>query len=98
MHGNDQMRPNHTGGTIEAKGKTVADEQIRTTIRNGVVVGCKSLLIRSNPDKNAAIVTVISAGSEVTIDKEHSTEEFYKVCNKAGVKGFCMKRYIRIRP
>lgn len=95
MRDNDQSR---FGTTPEGKTRTFTDGRPNISSKNGIVIGCKSLLIREKPDKNAGIVTVISAGSEVTINKEHSTDQFYKVRNNAGIEGFCMRRYIRIRP
>lgn len=63
----------------------------------GVVTGCSSLLIREKPDKNAGIVTAVPTGTELMVDRANSTPEFYKVCNAAGIEGFCMKRYVKLR-
>jgi len=36
--------------------------------------------------------------TELMIDENESTEEFYKVFTIAGIEGFCMKKFIAIRP
>lgn len=63
----------------------------------GVVVECAKLNVRVQPNSHASIVCVIPQGSEVTIDKAESTEEFYKVCTAAGAEGFCMKEFIELK-
>ena len=63
----------------------------------GVVIDCAKLNIRKQPNKDAVVVTVIPVNSEVIIDLENSTEDFYKVCSVIGIEGYCMKQYIEIR-
>lgn len=63
----------------------------------GVVTDCKMLNVRAKADGNADIVAIIPAGTELMIDRKNSTSEFYKVCNAAGIEGFCMKKYIKIK-
>lgn len=63
----------------------------------GIVTDCMNLNIRKAPDPDAGILCQITCLSEVLVDKAGSTDDFYKVCTAAGVDGFCMKRYIRIR-
>ena len=68
----------------------------------GVVAGCKMLNIRKLPAADAAIVAIIPADSEVMVDDSAMEAvpklPFYKICTASGIEGFCMKRYIRIRP
>ena len=63
----------------------------------GIVAGCTSLNVRTMPNVTSAIAAILSAGSEVMIDTAHSTTDFYKVCNAAGIEGYCMKQYITVR-
>lgn len=60
----------------------------------GVVVNCRKLNVRTEPDKNSEAICTIDAGAEVIIDEAESTEEFYKVYTETGVEGFCMREYI----
>lgn len=62
----------------------------------GVVVDCGKLNIRNNPTSDAKVVATVPAGTEIVINEEESTDEFYKVCTAVGVEGFCMRRFIDI--
>ena len=64
----------------------------------GIVIDCKNLNIREQPDGDADILGTIPADSEVLIDESDSTSEFYKVCAASGLEGFCMKMYIAVQP
>ncbi len=64
----------------------------------GIVIDCKNLNIREQPDGDADILGTIPADSEVLIDESDSTSEFYKVCAASGLEGFCMKKYIAVQP
>lgn len=63
----------------------------------GIVSGCVKLNVRKNPHTNAEVLCVIDENSEVVIDEENSTHEFYKICTEAGVEGFCMKKFINVK-
>lgn len=65
-------------------------------VATGKVVGCTKLNVRRAPSQNATIVCEIPRNIEVTIDEAKSTDEWYHVFVKAGVKGYCMKKYIAI--
>lgn len=60
----------------------------------GVVSECAKLNIRKEPNKDAAIVTVLDIATEVLVDESKSTEDFYKIVTGAGVEGYCMKKFI----
>lgn len=64
----------------------------------GIVIDCKNLNIREQPDGDADILGTIPADSKVLIDESDSTSEFYKVCAASGLEGFCMKKYIAVQP
>lgn len=64
----------------------------------GVVVNCQKLRVRSEASAEADnTIAVLDALSEVTVDEDASTEDFYKVCTAAGMEGFCMKKFIALR-
>lgn len=63
---------------------------------DGVVSGVNKLNVRKEPSTDAEVVCVIPVNTEVLIDLEESTEDFYKVCTSAGIEGFCMKAYISV--
>lgn len=62
----------------------------------GVVTNCALLNVRKNPAIDAAVIATIARDSEVEIDENESTEDFYKVCTATGVEGYCMKPYIEV--
>lgn len=61
----------------------------------GTVINCKMLRVRSAGTTSANIVCVIPADSEVIIDVNHSTDDFYKVTTSSGADGYCMKEFIK---
>ena len=68
-----------------------------TPAKIGVVTGCVKLNVRKKPDVKADVVCEIVCLSEVVVDEEASTSEFYKVYTVSGVDGFCMKKFITIK-
>ena len=60
----------------------------------GFVIDCAKLNVRSEPYIDSDIVCVIPGSTEVEVDEENSTDDFYKICTYSGVEGFCMKKYI----
>lgn len=79
--------------TQKSRSKTIGEKN--ATI--GIVTDCLWLNLRDAPEPDAAVVTVIPALSEVSVDLDASTEHFYKVYTTAGIEGFCMKKYITLR-
>ena len=73
------------------------DPEPEKTPTIGVVTGCAKLNVRENASLEADVVCEILANTEVMIDEENSTNDFYKVCTCAGVEGFCMKKFITIK-
>lgn len=63
----------------------------------GIVINCNNLNIRKHPDLNSDIICAIKCSTEVMIDDNESTEDFYKICTVSGIEGFCMKQYIEVR-
>ena len=60
------------------------------------LVSCKMLNVREAPDVEADVITVLHKDSEVMIDVDASTDEFYSVCTESGIEGFCMKEFINV--
>lgn len=61
-------------------------------IGSGIVTDCLYLNVRKLPDINADVAVVIDAPTQVCVDLDASTEDFYKVRTSDGVEGFCMRR------
>lgn len=63
----------------------------------GTVTNCTRLNVRVAPNPNATVVCVLDANSELEIDYDNSTAEWYSVCTAAGIKGYCMRKFITPR-
>lgn len=58
---------------------------------------CLRLHIHSEPDLESEIVCKVRYLTEVAIDLENSTCEFYKVYTATGAEGFCEKDFVTIK-
>lgn len=58
----------------------------------GVVANCTKLNVRKKPFADATVVKIIDKGTEVKIDTDKSTDDFYKI-----KEGFVMKKFITIK-
>lgn len=63
----------------------------------GVVTDCLHLAVYEFPDQDSEIATIITALTEVMVDMNASTDDFYKICIAAGIQGYCKKKYIALR-
>lgn len=59
-----------------------------------VVANCELLTVYEEPNETSEIVMEIPIGAEVMIDLTTSTDTFYKICNAAGIEGYCKKQFI----
>lgn len=83
-----------TTDPIEAP-EVVEEPEVKTVY--GYVDKCEKLNIRKRPSKNAEVVCVAPAKSEVMIDTDKSTNDWFSVRTAAGIDGFCMKNFITIK-
>lgn len=87
---------------VEENTKTV--ENVEITTENvvedknliGIVVDCKLLNVRSKPEPDAEVLTIIPEESLVTIIDSHTSLDFYEILI-GDLKGFCMKKFIKIK-
>lgn len=63
----------------------------------GVVIGCAKLNVRTKPSVTSDVVCVLDAMSELEVDVEKSTNEWFHVCTATGVEGYCMRRFVEAR-
>ena len=63
---------------------------------SGKIIDCDFLNVREQASVDANVVCLIGKDDEVMINKNESTEDFYKVCTATGIEGYCMKRFIAI--
>ena len=103
MNYNNYSKPNKNNRqnpTIrEPIDKTVPNEErVEPKFVEGVVTNCIALSIRENPSMDADVIYVADAGCKVTIDLEHSTDEWHRVVKifDEEVYGFCMKDFVTL--
>lgn len=74
----------------------LATETVEQTTPVFGLVNCALLNVREEPDAESEILAVLKKDSEVMIDFDESTEDFYSICNEAGIEGYCMKQFIEV--
>ena len=74
----------------------VTDPIVENPCKIGRVIGCSKLNVRSAPKPRAMVICEISCDTEVKIDEDASTIDFYKICTASGIEGYCVKTYICI--
>lgn len=62
----------------------------------GVVVDCKKLRLRKEPNLEGEILVLLNNGDSVTVDLDNSTEEWIKVSTENNIDGYCMRKFILI--
>lgn len=73
------------------------EEEIPEVATATGVVTAGLLNVRADADSAAEVLGVIKKDSEVMIDLDESTDEFYSVCTESGLYGFCMKEFIEVK-
>lgn len=64
----------------------------------GVVANCVKLNVRDNPRADADVVCVLNVNSEMEIDMNKSTSEWFRISTAAGVDGYCMRKFVKVNP
>lgn len=75
-----------------------APPQPAPKVVTGVVDNCARLNVRDTPNLKGKVLKVIEKDEKVTINEAASINDWYKVTLKDGVKGFCMKKFIKLKP
>lgn len=82
---------------VEEVEDEVVDEPVDDKpIIRGVVVDCSRLNVRETPALDGVILTQIARSTEVIIEEDESTDEFYKVCLATGLEGYCVKQFVKM--
>lgn len=63
----------------------------------GHVSGCGKLNIRNKPNTSGDVLYEAVLKSELVIDLDKSTTDWYYVCTPAGVEGYCMKKFVTLK-
>ena len=81
--------------TVENSSKETTEEDIVLEVL-GVVTGCNLLNVRSQPEADSDVITVIPIDSVITISDVNASQDFYKVL-VGDLEGYCMKKFIKIK-
>lgn len=99
---NKMFEENEVVETIEEVVEEVTEitetiEEPEPVTELGKIVKCDRLRVRKEPNANAPVIKELAKGTEVMIDIEKSTEEFYSVATESGIEGFCMKKFVELQ-
>ena len=82
---------------VTPENETVVEKKKEVT---GIVVDCKKLNIRKAPKDGAEVVTIVDAGTKLTIcNIEKAIGDWYKVKidnGTSGFNGYCMKKFVKL--
>lgn len=82
-----------TAPEIELVEETVETVSLPKTVE-GVVTNCLKLNVRAEPSKDAEVICVLDAMSEVKIDVNKSTPDWFKITTAIGAEGYCMRKFV----
>lgn len=79
------------------KPSTDPEDEIKPVIAvEGTVIGCSRLNVRREPSKDSQAIYILDKGSKVSVVKEESTEDFYKI-HTMDIEGYCVKEFIDVK-
>lgn len=83
---------------VELPSVDLIEETVETValpkIVEGVVVNCGKLNVRLYPGLTAPVVGILDVMSELEINVDESTGEWFKVCTATGIEGYCMRKFV----
>ena len=100
---NDAMAPEikmvvenvETSATPVLMCETVDTVTLSETV-TGVVTNCAKLNVRAKPSIESDVVCVLDAMSEIEINITEFIDEWLSVCIAAGIKGYCMRKFVDV--
>lgn len=71
-------------------------EQLDSYVKG--IVRSKRLALRTSPDtsSNGNIISELNEKSDIMVNIDKSTDEFYMVVTSSRIEGYCMKKFIDI--
>ena len=68
----------------------------QNSVTFGRVINCSKLNVRQYPTLHADVLCCLDENTEIEIDEDKSTSEFYAICTPTGLEGFCLKKFVEI--
>ena len=62
----------------------------------GKISGFEKLYVRKEASKDSEPVGIVTDKDDLSIDVDHSTDDFYKVITSNGLEGYCVKEFVKI--
>lgn len=64
---------------------------------SGFVSNCSKLNVRMQPEADADVVCVLNSGTEIEINVNNSTDDWFSICTAAGIEGYCMRKFVNAK-
>ena len=78
------------------KPEIIIEDGIENNEIIGKIINFDKLYVRKDANKDSEPVGIVSKEDDLSIDKVHSTDEFYKVVTSNGLEGYCLKEFVKI--
>ena len=79
--------------TVALANEAVETVALPNTVK-GIVSHCAKLNVRENATVDSGIVCVLDAMSEIEIDVNKSTSNWFYIYSATGAEGYCMRQYV----
>lgn len=63
-------------------------------IFKGIIAGCVNTEILYEPKPYSEIKCLVNSLTDIIVDIDKSTEEYYFICTSSGIEGFCHRKYV----
>lgn len=73
--------------------ETVETRPLPETVA-GMVVGCAKLNVRTEASLFSDVICELNVQSEIEINVNKSTKDWFYICTATGVEGYCMRKYV----
>lgn len=80
-------------GNVKLVNETIETKAIPKTVE-GMVVGCAKLNVRAEANLFSDVICTLNATSEIEINIEKSTKDWFYICTASGIEGYCMRKYV----
>lgn len=95
---NENINPEVTEAGINdvpETAETTNVEPVSKTVK-GRVANCRKLNVRAKAEDDAEILGQVKVDAILEINPDNSNKRFYAVTTEEGMKGYCMKKYVKI--
>lgn len=92
---NEEIKPKESPVTEESVEEDAHEESVKQVF--GVVSDCEKLNVRKEPDLDATSLYIVDSETELMVDLDTSTDNWYHVYNSSGLDGYCVKSFIKIK-